>query len=106
MLETESLQWARIADELREFRKKFGASAEGSARRTAFAEAGEIEDVPLEAMIEREPITVVCSAMGWVRAVKGHVDLGTEMKFRDGDVMRELDMDLNKTNRTWWQCIC
>ncbi|MBF9025439.1 DNA topoisomerase 4 subunit A [Rhodobacterales bacterium HKCCD6035] len=90
LLETESLQWARIADELREFRKKFGASAEGGARRTAFAEAGEIEDVPLEAMIEREPITVVCSAMGWVRAVKGHVDLGTEMKFRDGDAGRFL----------------
>ena len=36
-------------------------------------------------MIEREPITVVCSQMGWIRAMKGHVDLNTEMKFRDGD---------------------
>jgi len=48
-------------------------------------DAPEIEDVPLEAMIEREPITVVCSAMGWIRAMKGHIDLAQELKFKDGD---------------------
>ncbi|MEJ6395636.1 DNA topoisomerase IV subunit A [Gymnodinialimonas sp. 2305UL16-5] len=85
MLAEESLQWDRIAEELREVRAKFGAKAEGGARRTMFAEAGEVEDVPIEAMIEREPITVVCSQMGWIRAMKGHVDLSSEMKFRDGD---------------------
>ncbi len=84
------LQWARIADELREVRTKFGAKAPGGARRTTFAEAGETPDVPLEAMIEREPITVVCSKMGWIRAMKGHIDLGTELKFRDGDEGRFL----------------
>ena len=47
----------------------------GGARRTQFAEAGEVEDVPLEAMIDREPITVVCSQMGWIRAMTGHIDL-------------------------------
>jgi topoisomerase-4 subunit A len=36
-------------------------------------------------MIEREPVTVVCSKMGWIRAMKGHIDLGTELKYRDGD---------------------
>jgi topoisomerase-4 subunit A len=41
-------------------------------------------------MIEREPVTVVCSKMGWIRAMKGHIDLGTEMKFRDGDEGRFL----------------
>ena len=64
MLAEESLQWNKIADELREVRAKFGAKAPGGARRTQFAEAGEVEDVPLEAMIEKEPITVVCSQMG------------------------------------------
>ena len=39
-------------------------------------------------MIEREPITIVCSKMGWIRAMKGHVDLGQEMKFKDGDEAR------------------
>jgi len=44
--------------------------------------------VPYEAMIEREPITVICSTMGWIRAMKGHVDLATEQKFKDGDSAR------------------
>ena len=90
LLAEDGLQWARIAEELREVRAKFGAKAEGGARRTTFAEAGEVEEVPIEAMIEHEPITVVCSRMGWVRAMKGHIDLGTELKFRDGDEGRFL----------------
>ncbi len=85
LLAEEGLQWNKIADELRDVRTKFGAKVEGGARRTIFAEAGEVEDVPLEAMIEKEPITVVCSQMGWIRAMKGHADLSSEMKFRDGD---------------------
>jgi topoisomerase-4 subunit A len=85
LLAEDGLQWDKIADELREVRTKFGAKVEGGARRTMFAEAGEIEDVPIEAMIEKEPITVVCSQMGWIRAMKGHADLTSEMKFRDGD---------------------
>ena len=90
LLAEDGLQWAKIADELREVRAKFGAKAPGGARRTTFADAGEIPEVPLEAMIEREPITVVCSAMGWIRAMKGHIDLATELKFRDGDEGRFL----------------
>ncbi|MEL6954520.1 MAG: DNA topoisomerase IV subunit A [Pseudomonadota bacterium] len=85
LVETDDLQWQRIAEELREVRKAFGKSAPGGARRTDFAEAGETPDVPIEAMIEREPITVVCSAMGWIRAMKGHIDLAQELKYRDGD---------------------
>jgi len=90
LLAEDGLQWARIAEELREMRTKFGAKAPGGARRTVFAEAGEVAEVPIEAMIEREPITVVCSKMGWIRAMKGHIDLSTEMKFRDGDEGRFL----------------
>jgi topoisomerase-4 subunit A len=85
LLEDESLQWARIAEELRAVRKDFGAKAEGGARRTGFAEAGTVEEVPLEAMIDREPITVVCSQRGWIRALSGHIDLARELKFKDGD---------------------
>ncbi|MEL6610381.1 MAG: DNA gyrase C-terminal beta-propeller domain-containing protein, partial [Pseudomonadota bacterium] len=43
------------------------------------------EDVPIEAMIDREPITVVCSKMGWIRALSGHIDLTRELKYKDGD---------------------
>ncbi|MCO6385009.1 MAG: DNA topoisomerase IV subunit A [Vannielia sp.] len=85
LLESPELQWNRISDELKEVREKFGAKAEGGARRTTFAEAGVVEDVPIEAMIDREPITVVCSQMGWIRAMKGHIDLSQELKFKDGD---------------------
>jgi topoisomerase-4 subunit A len=89
LLEDEGLQWAAIADQLREVRAKtFGKDYEGGARRTQFAEAGEVEDVPLEAMIDREPVTVVCSQMGWIRAMKGHIDLDRELKFKDGDGAR------------------
>ncbi len=90
LLAEDGLQWARIADELREVRTKFGAKAPGGARRTGFAALGDVPDVHIEAMIEREPITVVCSKMGWIRAMKGHIDLSSEMKFRDGDEGRFL----------------
>ena len=85
LLDSGDLQWDAIAEQLRETRKTFGKSYPGGERRTTFAEAGEVEDVPIEAMIEREPITVVCSEMGWIRAMTGHLDLTRELKFKDGD---------------------
>ena len=85
LLESEDLQWKKITEQLRETKKQFGKDYEGGSRRTQFAEAGEVEDVPLEAMIDREPITVVCSQMGWIRAMTGHIDLSRELKFKDGD---------------------
>ena len=85
LLDSDDLQWKSIAEQLRETRKLFGAKTEGGARRTMFAEAGVIEDVPLEAMIDKEPVTVVCSKMGWIRAMTGHIDLARELKFKDGD---------------------
>ena len=88
LLESEDLQWSSITDQLRATKKQFGKDWHGGARRTTFAVAGEIEDVPLEAMIDREPITVVCSQMGWIRAMTGHIDLARELKFKDGDSPR------------------
>ncbi|MQY44444.1 DNA topoisomerase 4 subunit A [Epibacterium sp. SM1969] len=85
LLSSDDIQWTRITEQLRETKKKFGKDFDGGARRTRFAEAAEVEDVPLEAMIEREPITVVCSKMGWIRAMTGHIDLSRELKFKDGD---------------------
>ncbi|MDF0599023.1 DNA topoisomerase IV subunit A [Psychromarinibacter halotolerans] len=90
LLDSEDVQWSRIADQIRETRAQFGAKAEGGARRTQFAEATEVEDVPLEAMIEREPVTIVCSKMGWIRAMKGHIALDQELKYKDGDEGRHI----------------
>ena len=88
LLGSVDLQWDKIAEQLRETRKEFGRTSPGGARRTQFAEAGEIVEVPFEAMIEKEPITVVCSKMGWVRGMTGHIDLTRELKFKDGDEAR------------------
>ncbi|MGZ2256227.1 DNA topoisomerase IV subunit A [Roseobacter sp. A03A-229] len=85
LLENPALQWETITTQLRETKKQFGKDYAGGARRTLIEEAAEIEEVPIEAMIDREPITVVCSQMGWVRAMTGHIDLTRELKFKDGD---------------------
>ena len=85
LLESDDRQWKAIGDQLKEVKKAFA-----DPRRTSFAEAAEVEDVPLEAMIEREPITVVCSQMGWIRAMTGHIDLARELKFKDGDGPRHI----------------
>jgi topoisomerase-4 subunit A len=85
LLADEGLQWKKIAGELRDIQKAFGKDAPGGARRTAFADASETPDIPAEAMIEREPITVILSKMGWVRAMKGHIAPDAEVKFKDGD---------------------
>ncbi|WP_010137657.1 DNA topoisomerase IV subunit A [Oceanicola sp. S124] len=90
LLATPELQWSRIADQLRETRKTFGKDYPRGHRLTLIEAAAEAEEVPLEAMIEREPITVVCSKMGWIRAMKGHLDLSApdKLKFKDGDEHR------------------
>jgi topoisomerase-4 subunit A len=85
LLASDSLQWVRVAEQLKDTKKQFGKDYADGARRSQFAEAAEAEDVPIEAMIEREPITVVCSKMGWIRAMTGHIDLNRELKYKDGD---------------------
>jgi topoisomerase-4 subunit A len=85
LLESDKRQWKQVGTELEAIRKQFGQATKLGARRTAFAEASDVEEVSYEAMIEREPITVICSQMGWIRAMKGHVDLALEQKFKDGD---------------------
>ncbi len=85
LLDAEALQWGRISEELRAARKAFGKDAPGGARRTTFDDAPEVEEIAYEAMIEREPVTVVCSEMGWIRAMKGHIEPSAELKFKDGD---------------------
>jgi topoisomerase-4 subunit A len=85
LLETPDTQWLRIAEQIRETKNGLGKDAVLGPRRTLLFEAAEVEDVPIEAMIEREPITVVCSKMGWIRAMTGHIDLTRELKFKDGD---------------------
>jgi topoisomerase-4 subunit A len=97
LLADEGLQWKAIAQALKEARRQFGAKARGGARRTTLAEAVDTADVPFEAMIEREAVTVVLSEMGWIRAMKGHV-AGEGLKYKDGDRGRFL-LECHTTDR-------
>ena len=81
------LRWRKMSGELEAMVKQFGAGALG-ARRTRLAEAPTEVAISTEAFVEREPITVVLSDKGWIRALKGHLADGAELKFKDGDKLR------------------
>ena len=89
LLASDDKQWRSIAGQIRDVRKTFGPETELGKRRTTFAEAPDHTDVDLEsAMIEREPITVVVSRLGWIRAMKGHLADFGGLSFKSGDELR------------------
>ncbi len=90
LLADEALRWQAIAGEVAEVGAKFGKDTALGARRTTFSVAPSVLDVPVEALVEREPITVVCSEKGWVRAIKGHDVAPDAVKYKDGDGPRFL----------------
>ncbi|HRO02683.1 MAG TPA: DNA topoisomerase IV subunit A, partial [Terricaulis sp.] len=86
LLEDTRKQWRKVGAELRETRKLFGPGTAWGKRRTELGEAGEVAAaVDLEAFVAREPITVVLSEKGWIRALKGHLTDLTEIKYKEGD---------------------
>jgi len=87
LIGSEKQQWKKVADQVKEVRAKFGPKTPLGKRRTGFAEAPEHDEAVLEqALVEREPITVVVSEKGWIRALRGTVtDLsGIAFKADDG----------------------
>jgi topoisomerase-4 subunit A len=85
LLKSDELQWERVAAEVKEVRERYAKSTPLGARRTSFADAPDIE-IDLEAaLIEKEPITVVMSQKGWIRAMKGHVEDLSKLDFKQGD---------------------
>ena len=87
LIRSEKEQWKRIADQIKEVRDKFSKKTDLGKRRTDFAEAPEHDEAAIEeAMVVREPITVVVSEKGWIRALRGHqADLsGVAFKADDG----------------------
>jgi len=88
LLKDEKKRWKAISDEIADIRKNFGQKTELGKRRTEIGEAPSAVVVPLEAMIEKEPVTVIYSDKGWIRAARGHVDNAETMKFKDGDKLR------------------
>ena len=77
-----------IASQLTDIKRRFGPGAPGGDRRTTIGTAPSPVVVPLEAMIEREPVTVLCSAKGWVRSVRGHDVDPREIRYKEGDRAR------------------
>jgi len=85
LLANDDLRWKAIADELALIKKEFGEKTKVGKRRTEIGEPPSAVIVPLEAMIEREPLTLVCSDKGWIRAIKGHVSGEGDLKYKEGD---------------------
>jgi topoisomerase-4 subunit A len=83
----ESLQWKSVDKEIAAVKKTFGPDTEIGKRRTDFADApaADLANAVEEALIVKEPITIVLSKMGWIRALKGHQDDITGLKHKDGD---------------------
>jgi len=87
LIGSEKEQWKKVAEEIKSVRTKFGPKTALGKRRTSFAEAPEHDEAAIEeALVEREPITVVVSEKGWIRALRGTVtDLsGIAFKADDG----------------------
>jgi len=84
LLKSEKARWDTIAEEIEDIRRKFGDGALGN-RRTSVG--GALPEVLVDetAFVEKEPITVILSEKGWIRAVKGHLAEDAELKFKEGD---------------------
>jgi len=87
LVESPARQRTRLKKDLAGLRERYGPETALGRRRTLIEETGPAREIPLEAMIEREPITVILSKRGWIRAMRGHVDVtnAEALKFKEGD---------------------
>ena len=87
LVESPARQKTRLRKDLEKLRDVYGLDTLLGARRTTIAEAAPTREIPLDAMIEKEPVTVILSKRGWIRAQRGHVAEGQwgEFKFKEGD---------------------
>jgi len=88
LMRDEKKRWARIVDEIKDVSKRFGKDTKLGKRRTEIGKPVEAVIIPIESFIEREPVTVVCSAKGWIRAAKGHGAAMEDLKYKEGDEAR------------------
>ncbi|MGV8995881.1 MAG: DNA topoisomerase IV subunit A [Parvibaculaceae bacterium] len=88
LLKSDDELWSRVSDEIKDVKTKFGKNTPLGKRRTTFADAPSVDFVPIEAMIEREDITIVYSAKGWIRSMKGHLEAAADIKYKEGDKER------------------
>ncbi len=84
LLANEDLRWEKIDEEIAGIKERFGKKA-GDKRRSTFADAPIVADVPVDALMVREPITLVVSAKGWIRAMRGHGLDAKTFTYKEGD---------------------
>lgn len=89
LLASDEKQWATISWEISEVKKQFGKDTKLGRRRTIFGDAPETDiEAIQQAMIEKEPVTVVVSQKGWIRAMKGHLSDTASLTFKEGDKLK------------------
>jgi len=88
LLASDRRQWRALAKEVAATQKEFGGDTPLGRRRTLLGEAPAPVEIPVAALVEREPVTVLCSQKGWIRAVKGHGINPAEQKYKEGDEQR------------------
>jgi len=89
LLASDEKQWQTIAWEIGEVKKKYAKATELGRRRTVFSDAPDADvEAIQQAMIEKEPITVVISEKGWIRALKGHISDTSSLTFKEGDGLK------------------
>ncbi len=88
LLASERRQWRAIANEVKTTGAEFGGDTPLGRRRTEIGAAPAPIEIPVAALVEREPVTVLCSAKGWIRTVKGHNVPAAEQKYKEGDAPR------------------
>lgn len=86
LIGSETRQWTRIKKQIAAIKKEFGKNTAIGARRTVIGVPPKPMSVDLDAaMIEREPVTIICSNKGWIKAMKGHGQKVADIKYKDGD---------------------
>jgi topoisomerase-4 subunit A len=85
LLGSPARQRTRLKRDLKALQKEYGPDTALGARRTGIEEAAPTVEFSMDAMIEKEPVTVILSQRGWIRAAKGHLPLDQDWKFKEGD---------------------
>ena len=96
LMGSDKLKSEKLIEEMKAMDAKFGGKTDLGRRRTQIIEAKHIDKIEalaeeaatLEATVEREPVTIVCSEKGWIRALKGHQEPSEAFKYREGDKER------------------
>ncbi len=90
LVASDDQQWERITEEIRQTRERYSKKTPLGQRRTRFEDAPDIDIDLTEALVEKEPVTVVLSDKGWIRTMKGHLEDLSKLDFKQGDGLKRV----------------